>query len=92
MKKDGEKSVVEKKQRVLSWWSLAPDGSYLFFVRAGWKPIEFQKGKSAIVVPSFDKLPSVIDTIIAAVRAGELDPQLAVASKQATAPKRKRVA
>jgi hypothetical protein len=38
------------------------------------KPIEFKKGKAAIAVPSLDRLPSVIDTLIAAVRKGELDP------------------
>jgi len=89
VKKDGEKSVVEKKQRGLPWWSLAPNGSYVFFVRSGWKPVEFEKGKAAIAVQSLDKLPSVIDTVIAAVRNGELDQQLAEASKQATAPKPK---
>ena len=45
VKKDGEKSVVEKKQRVLPWWSLAPNGSYVFFVRSGWKPVEFEKAR-----------------------------------------------
>ena len=76
------------------WWSLAPNGSYVFFVRQGWKPVEFAKGKAAIVVPSLDKLPSVIDTVITAVRNGELDQQLAEASKQATPrkPKGKRAA
>jgi len=38
------------------------DGSYLFTIRSGWKPIEFDKGKSAIVVLSYDKLPAIIDT------------------------------
>jgi hypothetical protein len=38
------------------------DGSYLFTIRSGWKPIEFDKGKSAIVVLSQDKLPTIIDT------------------------------
>jgi hypothetical protein len=83
----GEKVFVEKKRRVLPWWSAQPNGSCVFFVRAGWKPVEFEKGKAAIGVPSLDKLPSVIDTVIAAVRAGELDDQLAQASAQA-APKK----
>jgi hypothetical protein len=69
------------------WWSLAPNGSYVFFVRRGWKPVEFEKGKPAIAVPSLDKLPSVIDTLITAVRNDELDQQLAQASKQATPQK-----
>jgi Family of unknown function (DUF6641) len=84
---DGKKILVE--QRVLSWWSSQPNGSYVFFIRSGWKPIEFEKGKAAIAVPSLDKLPSVIDTLIAAVRNGELDEQLAHASSQARPPKSK---
>ena len=42
-------------------------------IEFGAKPIEFEKGKAGIAVPSKDKLPTVIDTLIAAVRAGELD-------------------
>ena len=86
-KKDGEKALVEKQQRILPWWRNHPTGSYVFFIRSGWKPVEFEKGKTAIAVPSLDKLPSVIDTLIAAVRNGELDEQLTQASKQATGEK-----
>jgi hypothetical protein len=85
----GEKVMIDKKQRVLPWWSPQPNGACVFFLRAGWKLIEFEKGKAAIAVPSVDKLPSVIDTVIAAVRAGELDEQLAHASAQATPKKAK---
>jgi hypothetical protein len=53
------------------------------------KPIEFKKEKAAIAVPSLDKLPSVIDTLIAAVRNGELDQQFADASVQTKASKSK---
>jgi hypothetical protein len=88
----GVKIVVEKRQRVLPWWTSTPNGSLAFFIRAGWKPIEFEKGKAAIAVPSRDKLSFVIDTLIAAVRNGELDEQLAQASAQTKPPKRKRVA
>jgi hypothetical protein len=89
--RDGKRVPVEKQQRVLPWWRAVPNGTYAFFVRAGYKPVEFDKGKAAIAVPSLDKLPSVIDTLIAAVRNGELDQQLAEASKQAT-PKKSRKA
>jgi hypothetical protein len=81
MKKDGVRTAVDKQQRVPFWWRQHPSGSYALFVRNGLKPIEFEKGKTAIAVPSLDKLPSVIDTLIAAIRAGELDVQLAQASK-----------
>ena len=59
---DGKKVLVETKQRVLPWWSAQPNGSLVFFIRSGWKPIELEKGKAAIAVQSLDKLPMVIDT------------------------------
>ena len=75
--------MVEQQQRVPLWWRQHPNGSYALFVRSGLKPIEFEKGKPAIAVPSLDKLPSVIDTLITAIRNGELDHNLRrQASKQ----------
>ena len=71
-------------------WRLAANGSYLFFIRVGQKPLEFDKGKSAIAVPSLDKLPPILDPLISAVRNGELDEQLAQASKLATVGSAKR--
>ena len=86
---DGVRTAVEKQQRVAPWWVQVADGSYLFTIRSGWKPIEFDKGKSAIVVHSHEKLPAIIDTLIAAVSNGELDEQLAHGSKVGTVRKRK---
>jgi hypothetical protein len=90
--KDGQKTTVEKAQRVLPWWRSGANGQCVLFVRAGQKPIEFEKGKAAIAVPSLEKLPSVIDTVIQAVRAGELDDQLAQAAKSAAVRKIKKAA
>ena len=45
---------------------------------------------AAISVPSSDKLPSVIDTVIAAIRSGELDEHLAQASKAVPTKKKSR--
>ena len=59
--------------------------------RAG-KLIEFEKGKTTIVVSSLDKLAAVIDTLIAAVKAGELDGQLEAASKGVGPRKQKKAA
>jgi uncharacterized protein DUF6641 len=86
---DGVRTSVEKQQRVSPWWVQLADGSYLFTIRSGWKPIEFDKGKSAIVVLSHDKLPAIIDTLIVAVRNGELDEHLAQGSKVGMVKKRK---
>jgi hypothetical protein len=92
VKKDGEKTMVEQQQRVKPWWRVAPNGTYVFFIRSGFKPLEFEKGKSGIAVPSLEKLPGVIDTLIAAVRGGELDEQLAQSSKSASVRKARKAA
>jgi len=86
---DGVRTIVEKQQRVSPWWIQLTDGSCLFTIPSGWKPIEFDKGKSAIVVLSHDKLPAIIDTLITAVRNGELDEQLVQGSKVGLGKKRK---
>jgi hypothetical protein len=48
------------------------------------KPIEFEKGKNGIAIPSLSKIPLVIDILITAVRNGELDAQLAQTKKPTT--------
>ena len=85
VKKDGQLMPVDKPQRILPWWRLNANGAYVFFIRSGSKPIEFEKGKNAIAVPSLAKMPLVIDILITAVRNGELDDQLAPAKKPVTA-------
>ena len=87
VKKDGQVMPLDRQQRVLPWWRVNTDGSYVFFVRWGGKPIEFEKGKNGIAVPSLSKIPIVIDILITAVRNGELDAQLAQAKKPTIALK-----
>src|ERR1700730_6300385 len=87
VKKNGELTPIQRQQRVSPWWRVNADGSYVFFVRSGSKPIEFEKGKNAIAVPSLDKMPLVINILITAVRNGELDDQLAPARKPPIAVK-----
>jgi hypothetical protein len=80
-KEDGEKILIEKALRTSKWWQPDQNGGYLLTVKVGSKRIEFEKGKAAIVVPSLEKLPGVIDTLIKAVRAGELDEQINQSAK-----------
>ena len=61
-------------------------------IKFGSKPVEFEKGKAGIAAPNKEKLLSVIDTLIAAVRAGELDDLLGQAAKLRTVPKAKKAA
>jgi hypothetical protein len=89
---NGEKRIVAKQQRVRPWWRTDSAGHVFMSIKFGSRPVEFEKGKSAIAVPSKDKISSVIDTLITAVRAGELDEVLAVASKQRAIQKPRKAA
>jgi hypothetical protein len=53
------------------------------------KPLEFEKGKAGVVAGTREKLPGVIDTLIGAIRAGELDPMLEQTRTIRPAPKKK---
>src|SRR6266566_5239467 len=91
VKKNGKLTPVDKQKRVLPWWRVNADGSYVFFVRLGSKPIEFEKGKNAVAVPSLDKMPLVINILISAARNGELDDHLGQAKKPPTAARSAKV-
>ena len=85
--------MVETQRRLRPWWRADANGGIVLTVRYGFKTNEFEKGKAGVAVPSRDKLVGVIDTMIAAVRAGELnDEVLAQQSKARGVPKPKRVA
>jgi hypothetical protein len=88
--KGDERRQIEKKQPVRSWWRTDASGKIALCVYHGTRPIEFEKGKSAIAVPSRDKLPAVIDQLIAAARAGELDDMMTRATKPVAAAKSSR--
>jgi hypothetical protein len=75
-KEDGEKVLVERPLRTSKWWQQDQSGGCVMTIKIGSKRIEFEKGKAAIAVGSLEKLPGVIDALIKAVRAGELDAQL----------------
>src|SRR4051794_8267823 len=91
-KVDGERQATTKQQAVRPWWKADPSGQLVMSVKFGAKPIEFEKGKAGIAVPSKDKLPAVIDTLITAVRAGELDDLFSQAAKAGTIGKTKKAA
>jgi hypothetical protein len=75
-KEGGEKVLVERSLRMSKWWQADGNGGHVMTVKVGSKRIEFDKGKAAIAVGALEKLPAIIDALIKAVRAGELDDQL----------------
>ena len=69
------------------WWRADAAGQVVMSIYHGTQPVEFEKGKAAIAVQSKDKLGALIDNLIGAAKAGELDELLARASKPVGAPK-----
>ena len=88
----GVKQLRELRKKVRAWWRTDPTGTVVLTVRYGAKPIEFEKGKAAIAVGKKEKLISTLETVIAAVEAGELDGVLGQMSKTAVLTKGKRAA
>jgi hypothetical protein len=88
----GGKELVQQPKRVRPWWREDVLGNVALTVRYGGRALEFEKGKTAIVVPNKDELVPTIEAVIAAVRAGELDELLDQQTKARDVPKGKRAA
>lgn len=78
----GTKTKVSVAKRIKRWY-FAFNGTHFFEVRYGNKPLELAKGKFAIEVGELKNVPTVIDTIVQAVNAGELDSMLMAIKKPA---------
>jgi hypothetical protein len=87
----GNKTLVTRAKRMKAWWTQDPIGAVTLVIRYGNKPFEIEKGKAAVEVGAKEKLPEVLQTLIEATRAGELDELLAAGAKTRAAafkPKR----
>jgi len=78
VKIDGEKHYRERVLPVRRWWRATLDGQVVLTLRTGVRKIEFEKGKTAILLKSVDVLKSTIDGLIEATNKGELDTLLGV--------------
>ena len=76
----GTRLVKEVPVRIKAWFWTGEKGETLLAIHYGSKQIELQKGKTAIDVGDAAKLCDVLDTVIDAVRNGELDTQIESAS------------
>ena len=84
---DGSKQLVTVPKRVKRWWRMDAQGNCFLVLRYGNRVITLNAGRTAIAVGAKSKLVSVIDTVITATKAGEMDAVLAAA--QATFSKLK---
>ena len=76
----GERLVREMPVRIKTWWWTGEKGETLLSIHYGSKTLEISKGKPAIEVASPADLVNVLDLLITAVQAGELDGQMEAAS------------
>ncbi len=76
---EGVRVEVEATKRVRQGWFTDEAGKVFFALRYAGKTIEFAKDKNAIEAGELSALPKILDTLIEAVRDGELDAQLTAA-------------
>lgn len=76
----GARVVKEVAVRIKPWFWTGEKGETLLAINYGSKQIELLKGKTAIDVGDTANLVTVLDTVISAVKSGELDVQIEAAS------------
>lgn len=79
---EGIRIEVKAPKRVRQGWFTDASGKLFFSIRYSAMVIEFAKDKNAIEVGELSALPKVIDTLVEAIRAGELDEQLTHAAAE----------
>ena len=84
---DGSKQLVTVPKRVKRWWRMDALGNCFLVLRYGNRVITLSAGRTAIAVGPKSKLVSVIDTVITATNAGEMDAVLAAAQATFRKPK-----
>ena len=78
----GEVVTVEAPRHIRRGWYRGEDGKLYFQLRYGSKPLELGKGVNAVVLQHTKEVAAAADALIEAVKAGELDEQIATASAE----------
>ena len=77
----GERRSIQVQKRVKSWAFTADNGKLALCVRYGSRVLELARGKFAVELADATQLVPTLQLIATAVEAGELDEQMALASK-----------
>jgi hypothetical protein len=75
----GERVLVKTQRRVRAWF-FAQDGGWYVQCRYGARVIAVDGKNNAVFVKSLKEVGPVIEVMIAAAKAGELDPVIAAAA------------
>jgi hypothetical protein len=78
----GEQRETEHRIRVRCWWFTSEHGKIGLEIKYGSKALEFQKGKTALELDSVAALIPMLERMIVALDAGELDLLIQAASDQ----------
>ena len=78
---NGIRQLVEVRKRISPWWRTDAAGRVMLAVKYGSRPIEFEKGKAAIMIGGKDQVTATIERLIKAVADGEFDVLLADAKR-----------
>ena len=76
----GLRKQVEVPKRIKPWWFQSDEGKVCVSVKYGSWTLELAKGKPSVEVASGEALIKALESIKAAVEAGELDEQIETAS------------
>ena len=70
---EGVKQPFDRQKRIKPWWRADGSGNLVLVLKNGLKTIDLEKGKPGIAVGTQGRLEAVLNTLIAATKAGELD-------------------
>ena len=76
----GLRRSVAVPRRIRPWWFMADNGKTAVSVRYGATVLELSKGRFAIELSDSSELVAALETVSAAVQAGELDAAIEAAS------------
>jgi TRAP-type mannitol/chloroaromatic compound transport system substrate-binding protein len=76
----GLRRSVSVPRRIRPWWFMADNGKTAVSVRYGATVLELSKGRFAIELADASELVSALETVSAAVQAGELDAAIEAAA------------
>jgi len=76
----GLRRSVAVPRRIRPWWFMADNGKTAVSVRYGATVLELSKGRFAIELSDSSELVAALETVAAAVQAGELDAAIEAAS------------
>ena len=79
-KATGASSAQTRTKRIKQWWFTSESGRVCLHIRYGNRVLDLAKGKNSVEVGTAQELVSTLETVRAAVAAGELDAQIEAAS------------